>query len=246
MNRETAIARAALAALILFVCLAFVPSQAGMDMMRVGFALVAGCVFFSIASAVTWLVFRRRAKMVDRFLAGRDILARWEIPAPLWSKHVAADLEEEKSDKKALFLISAAWVVVIGGAFLLYDPDAGRWVAGVLALTLLILVPFAFWLPRLRAAKLLRRPTPVVIGRDGAFVGGELHDWRLAGSFFDHAEIDDKTEPRQLHLHYAYIGGRGVPVPSIVRLPIPPDKEAEARHVVEELTTLKGHRRHHG
>lgn len=239
MNYEAKVARFALGALIGFVCLAFVPGWSGMDMMGSGYAIIALCIFFGIAACVTWVVFRRRGRILDRFLEGRDILAKWEIPSADWVKHVAADLTDEKRAKKMLFIITAAWALVIGAGFILYDRDAGRWVAAVLAVMLLILVPFAFWLPRRRAARMLKRPTPVVIGREGAYVGGEFHDWRLVGSFFGHAEIDDKRDPVQLLLHYSYLTRYAVPMPVVVRIPVPPGAEAEARRVVEELMNKK-------
>lgn len=239
LNHEAKVSRFALGALIGFVCLAFVPGWIGMDMMKSGYGFVALCVFFGIAACVTWLVFRRRARILGRFLEGRDILARWDIPPQVWIKHVARDLSEEKRDKKSLFMIVAAWSLVIGAAFILYDPEGGLWVAGALATVLAILVPFAFWLPRLRAARMLKRPTPVVIGREGAYVGGELHDWRLVGSFFGHAEIDDQKDPTQLLLHYCYLARYAVPVPVVVRIPVPPGAESEARQVVEELMKNK-------
>jgi hypothetical protein len=210
-----------------------------MDMMRVGYALVVGCIFLAMVSAVTWLVFRRRARILNRFLAGRDVLARWEIPAQLWAKHVATDLAQEKQDRRMLFLITTGWAVVIGAGFVLYDFEAGRWVAAVLGMMLFVLVPFAFWLPKRRAARLLQRPACVVIGREGVYAGGELHDWRLAGSTFGQAEIDDQSDPKQLRIHYSYIGGRGVPIACTVRLPIPQGKEAEALHVAQELSRPK-------
>lgn len=240
MNHEAKVARIALGFLVGFICLAFVPGWMEMDMMKSGYGIIALCVFFCIASCTTWVIFRRRARIVDRFLEGRDILARWEIPSQVWAKHVAVDLTDEKRDKKQLFIIIACWMVVIGAGFVLYDREAGWWVAGVLALILLILMPFAFWMPRWRAARMLKRPTPVVIGREGVYVGDELHDWRLVGSFFSHAEINEKKDPIQLLIHYIYLTGYGVPMPVVVRIPVPPGAEAEAAQVVEQLMTKKG------
>lgn len=242
-NHEARVARIAFWVLIGFVVLAFVPGWAGIDMMEKGFALVMLCVFFAIASSITWLLFRRRARMLDRFLKGRDVLIRWNIPADVWVRHVAEDLKEEKEGKKGLFLIAAFWVVLIGGGFAIFAGEAGRMVALVLLGVLAILVPFAFWLPKVRAARMLKRPTPVIIGREGAYVGGELHDWKLVGSFLSGAKIDDTKDPKQVCIDYYYISGRGAPVPCEVRLPIPPGKDEEAKHAVEELK-LKRKKKH--
>jgi hypothetical protein len=239
MNPEAKVARIALAALIGIVCLAFVPWLIGLDMMRGGYAMIAFCVFLGIGACVTWLVFLRRARILDRFFEGSDVLARWEVPPQVWVKHVAADLKEERRDKKTLYLIVVGWSVVIGGGFVVYDPKDGLWVAATLALMLVILLPFAFWMPRRRAARMLTKPTPVIIGREGAYVGGELHDWRLIGSFFVHAEIDAKREPWQLLLNYCYLTRYGAPMPVVVRIPVPPGAEAEAARVVETLNKSK-------
>lgn len=102
-NQEARIARIAFWLMIGFVVAGFVPGFSGMDMMRGGFAVVAGCVFLGLASGVTWVLFRRRAHILDRFLKGRDVLAKWEIPAGIWAKHVAEDLKEEKEGKKRDF-----------------------------------------------------------------------------------------------------------------------------------------------
>lgn len=243
MNHEAKVARVALIVAVGLAIAAFIPKWTGMDMMKGGFALVALCIFLGMAACVTWVLFRRRARMLGRFLAGRDILARWEIPADLWVKHVAEDLKEEKEGKKGLFIITAFWVVVVSLGFILFTGKDGLVVTAVLLGVLVFLVPFAFWLPKLRAARMLRNPTPVIIGREGVYVGGELHDWKLIGSFLSGAKIDDTKDPKQVCIDYYYISGRGAPVPCEVRLPIPPGKEAEAQQAVDELR-LKRKKRH--
>ncbi len=237
-NHEALVSKVAFWLLLTCIGSAFVPAWAGMDMMRGGFAMISFCVFFAIVAGVTWLVFRRRARILDRFLSGRDVLATWQVPPETWTRHVAVDLEAEKQGKKVLFLITAFWCALIGGGFALFADEGGGIVALVLAGVLLILVPFAFWLPRRRAARLARSTASVIVGRDGVLVGGELHDWKLAGSFFCEAAIDDSTDPNTLRFDYAYLSPRAGLVPVEVRAPIPPGKEAEARRVMETLNGL--------
>lgn len=86
---------------------------------------------------------------------------------------------------------------------------------------------------------MLKNPTPVIIGREGVFVGGELHDWRLAGSFLSGAEMDDTTDPWQLRIGYYYLSGQGAPIPCEVRVPIPKGKGEDALRVVEELNNKR-------
>lgn len=239
-NGQANIARGAFVAMIFFIIGIFAPVKLfGIDGMKSGFALGMISLFFAIGAAVTWLVFLRRAKMLDAFLHGRDIIARWEVPPEIWSKHVAADLVEERRDKKRLFLITAVWMVVIGGGFLIKDFEAGLWVAAILLGVLAILAPLAFWYPARRARRLLMNTAPVIIGRRGAYVGGELHDWRLIGSFLSDVELDEAADPKLLRIGYFYVTGKGAPMPVEIRIPVPAGKEAEAAHAAEVLMGLK-------
>lgn len=239
-NGQTTIARAAFLAMLFFIFGIFAPVKLfGIDGMKGGFALGMISLFFAITAAVTWLVFLRRAKMLDAFLHGKDVIARWDVPPEVWSRHVAADLVEEKRDKKRLFLITAAWMVVIGGGFLIKDFEAGLWVAAILFGVLAILAPLAFWYPARRARRLLRQATPVIIGRSGAYVGGELHDWRLIGSFLSDVELDETTDPKLLRIGYFYVTGKGAPMPVEIRIPVPAGKETEAKGAAEVLQGLR-------
>ncbi len=227
-------------AMLLFIFGIFAPVKLfGIGGMDGGFALGTISLFFAIVAAVTWLVFLRRAKVLDAFLHGRDILARWDVPPDVWSRHVAADLVEEKRDKKRLFLITAAWMVVIGGGFIIKDFEAGLWVAASLLSVLAILAPLAFWYPVHRARRLLQQATPVIIGKTGAYAGGELHDWCLIGSFLSNVEFDQASDPKLLRICYCYVSGNGVPIPVEFRIPVPAGKEAEAARVTEELMGLR-------
>jgi hypothetical protein len=239
-NGQARIARGAFAAMLLFIFGIFAPVKLfGIDGMEGGFALGMISLFFAIVAAVTWLVFLRRAKVLDAFLQGRGILARWDVPPEVWSRHIAADLVEEKRDKRRLFLIVVAWMVVIGAGFLIKDFEAGLWVLAILLGVLAILALLAFWYPTHRARRLLRRSTPVIIGKTGAYVGGELHDWRLIGSFLGDVELEEGPDPKLLRICYFYVSGQGVPIPVEFRIPVPPGKEAEAARVTEELKDLR-------
>lgn len=238
-NGQARIARGALVATIVFAAGIFAPVQLfGIDGMKGGYALGFLSFFFTIAAAVTWRVYTRRAKLLDTFLKSKDILARWEVPATVWAGFVAQDLAEEKTDKKRLFFMVAACIVVIGGLFLVFDPEPGRWVAGVLLGVLAIIAPLAFWYPSRRAGRLLRNRTPVIIGKAGAYVGGELHDWSLTGSFLTDVALDASTSPKLLRIGYAYLTGKGARVPVEVRIPVPAGREPEAEHVARALMAL--------
>ena len=212
------------------------PFLIGMDGMSGGFAIALVSFFLAITGAIVAVIYRSRARALDRILSGAGLLARWSVDPE--TRRRAADVEyaEEKKAKAGLFLVVAVITVVIGLVFLLVDREVG-WMVFLVLVGVLAIIGLVAWAgPRLRVARSCRATDDVLISRDGATVNGAFHTWRLLGASLEGAEL---VEGPPVVLRIAYSapvrhGRQGY----TVHVPVPPGEEETARRVAEELTRL--------
>lgn len=149
-QRMSRAVNAAFAITAAFVGAMFVPGLVGADMMRCGYAAATLCGFLAICALVTALVYVRRARELAKLFAGENLLAAWTYEKAFWEQAAQSDAEAEIADKRRLLFLVIALSVLIGGGFWILDPDAGRWVALVLAAVVGLCTISAYAGPRWR------------------------------------------------------------------------------------------------
>jgi hypothetical protein len=223
---------------LLCVWLSFLPGCMRADRMRWGYGSSMLAWFGVMCCAPTWLVYRRRARMLDRMLRGDGVIARWAIEPGLWSSASAEECREDRAEKRGLFWIVACFALFWGVVLMMYDHDAGRWVLLSMVLLLALLAPLAFLLPAWRHRRRMRRGGTVVISRGGAYVGGELHDWGMAGCALEDVEISGAEGARMLVIEYSSpsrVAGREI---TMVRIPVPSSERSRAEKVGRVLASV--------
>ena len=191
------------------------------------FALIAG-----LAVAGLFLRFHHVRR---ELLEGRRVLARWRVDEATFSRFVPKARDADRADKRQTLAAVAFFVVVIFGAFALFDHDAAPFMlsmAGAVMITMLL----AYWLgQRAIAAQLVYRDGEAIVGERGLLFNGVLHVWGAPLSWLTGARFS--RDGRMLEVGYAFlsrIGAQGVSV----LLPVPPDARAEAEKAEEGLDAL--------
>jgi hypothetical protein len=180
---------------ILGILGAALPFVLGMDGMGGGYAIAFVSGFVALSALITALVFAARARVLGRLLAGHGLLAHWTYPEEERKEHTRKELAEEKKASWALLLIIAGFSLLIGIGFWIADPEAGRFVFFILLGVVALLAVVAALAPRIRHARRRRAAPEAFVSREGAYVLGMLHTWRLLGARIEGAEVTDGQRP---------------------------------------------------
>jgi hypothetical protein len=218
--------------LILFA-LCFLPSAVGMDMMRAGFGIIFISAFATIMGLIVVFLYRSRAAKLDAMVNGKDLLVHWTVDADVWRDYVASEFVIEKSEKKALFLVTAVISVAVGVLFMVFARDGGVAVFLILMGLVAILAVVALLGPRLRYRRALRSPGEIFISPSAAYVGGALHTWTLLGAKLERVDLAD-GQPQMLEIEYSFPTRMGRDEFTL-RIPVPAGRGNEAAVVAEAL-----------
>jgi hypothetical protein len=195
--------------------------------------------FVSMSAVITAVMFRSRGKQAEALLSGTgEFVAEWSIPAELWREIIQRQYEEEKTAKKALLRIVWFFCITIGIGFIVYDPEAGVWVGGVMLLLMIVTGLAATLAPRMRLRRLSATETRVRVGKTCVLLGDELHSWRMVGSWLQDAELLEEQGRHWLQVRYAFITRVGIQEEQVL-LPVPPQELEKAQHAADELMKLK-------
>jgi hypothetical protein len=214
------------------------PTALGMDGMGGGYAIAFVSGFVALCGVVAAAIFAVRARVLWRLFSGRSVLAHWTYPAEDRTDHVDKELTEERKGSWALFLVIAAFSVVIGVGFLIADPDAGRFVFFVLMGVVALLAAVAALAPRMRHRRRRRATPEAIVSVEGAYVLGMLHTWRLLGARVEGAELA-QAKKQVLRVSYSapFLYGRfflGRQTYTVL-IPVPRGEEERAESVVRSL-----------
>jgi hypothetical protein len=239
MNRDFRIARRAWIVAVFFFLACFIPSLGDWDMMNRGYAVIVLSGFVCLTAVITALMFRSRGKQAEALISGTgEFIAEWSIPAELWREILQRQYEEEKSAKKMLLRIVWFFCLTIGGGFIIYDPEAGVWVAAVLLFVMVATGLAATLTPGARLRRLSTTETRVRVGKKCVMLGDELHSWSMVGSWLQGVDLETEEGRYWLRVRYAFLTRTGVQEEQVL-LPVPPAEMPKAELAVTELTKLK-------
>jgi len=194
-NRQARIAWVWVVIAIVAVVGAALPSLVGMSGMAGGYAIAFVSGFFALVALIAAAVFWARARVLARLLSGQGVLVHWTYPDADRKKHTREELAEEQKGSWVLFLIIAAFCLVIGIGFFIADPEAGRYVLFVLLGVVVLIAAVAALAPRIRYAKRRRATPEAIVSKEGAYVLGMLHTWRLLGARVESVDVKDGRKP---------------------------------------------------
>jgi len=234
-NSQRRIVRLWIILMFVFIFLIFLPSIIGLDGMDGGFALGFVSFFMVIMSLVVILIYRSRAKQLDRILAGEGRLAVWKYAPDEWERFINIDFEEEKKTKKFLFFLISGICVVVGIILLLVVKDILIFFIS-LAIIPVVAIP-AFLAPRARYSKLKNSEAKVLISEKGVIVGRMFHLWVKLGARLDQVVLVTDEYPPILEFHYS-MPTRNGRQEEVARVPVPAGKMDEAERVGKYFENL--------
>src|SRR5690606_12097315 len=125
------------------------------------------------------LLFLRFSRVRADLLAGRNVVARWHVTAEQLAAFAGTAIDRDRADKRGALLLIAGLVVVIFGAFAVFDPEVAPMMLGIAALVL-VAVGVAYLISgRVARGQLRYRSGDVIVGRDGLLVNDALHVWGI-------------------------------------------------------------------
>ena len=107
---------------------------------RLGYAMHAAtllAIFALIAGLAVAALFLRFHHVRTELLQGRRVVARWRVDAATFKAFAPRALDSDRSEKRQALAAVAAFVVVIFGAFALFDREAAPYMLSMAAVVIL-------------------------------------------------------------------------------------------------------------
>jgi len=217
---------------LIFIVGVFIPSWLGIEGMDGGFGLSFLAGFAVIVGLIVIVVYRQRARQMDKILSGEGRMALWRYTTEEWIRFVSEDFKIEKTEKRNLFLLILIISLIIGILMLavIKDPIIMIIIAGIIGI---VAIP-AFWAPRYRFRKLKHSQAEALISENGVIVGKMFHLWTGLGATLDHVSINSGTDQNIIEFTYsmpARTGRQSI----TARVPIPYGKFEEAIEIVKTI-----------
>lgn len=221
---------------VVFIFLVFLPSLIGLDGMKGGYALSFVSGFMVIMSIIIVLIYRSRAKQLDKILSGEGLVAIWKYSADEWVNFTKTDFEEEKKAKNFLFKLVSVIAIVIGIILWILMKDI---LIFYISLGIIPLVAIPAWLaPRMRYKKLMHSEPEAIIAKNGLIVGKMFHLWVKLGARLDSVVMNTEEYPPLLEFHYSMPTKNGRQE-EVARVPVPAGKNEDAVRVTEYFNKLQ-------
>jgi hypothetical protein len=230
-NPERKVAVVCLVIFIAAVAASVLPFIASMDMLRSGYALTCVAGFFAVSALIAALVFFARAATWDALARGQDVLAHWTYGEAEWQAYSRAEFEEEKTEKRNLWMVMAGIALLVGVIFFIGDRRGGGIVLLVMLGLILVTGALAFGLPRLTLARNRRSQGEALISSNAVWLSGALHAWKGWGAKLESVRLREET-PAILEIVYSSPNRTGRQN-TTVRVPVPRGQEQAAQQVVE-------------
>lgn len=183
----------------------------------------------SLSSFVTAFFYRKLGKEQEHLLKG-EVLAHWHYADDLWKKYAETEYRRETSSKKALFLVVAAWSLLFGILFPLFDRESGIFVTYALGALIVLLGIVAYLSAVIPYRRALSQGGEAIISRTGVYLNGQLHSWNVAGMTLESVAYIDTEEPPYIEFVYS-----GAMSEYPVRVPVPVGEEEKAQEIVREF-----------
>jgi hypothetical protein len=214
----------------------FIPETVGLDGFEGGFAVSFVSLVIAITAAIVGFMFFGWAAKVSRIQRGEGILAHWVYTPEFWASYTEKEYQEEKSEKKGLFLIVTAFALFFGILFWVLDEEAGFYVFLVmLGLIGLCLFAWQFSAWSTYRSNSRRGVKEVFITDEAVFMNNKLVTWKTAFTHIDEVEFEHKRRVPVLVFRYTQWSGRAGPQSYTTRVPVPSGEEPTASYIVEQL-----------
>ncbi|MBP7174599.1 MAG: hypothetical protein KBA53_00080 [Thermoclostridium sp.] len=231
-NQERTGVRVSLAIMIFGAAVIVLPFLGRLDMFQYGYGMIFIGGFFALMGLISYLIFRKRALVMQKILTG-NIIARWQYDPAKWAEMV----NEEVSDTAGLKIMGisvGSLFLVIGVIFMLFVREDNTVFLGIMMAFAVLFYCIGFLSYSVHKKRLLKAPAEAIIARDGVYYMGTLTDWNGVTSILEAVGFHPKKTDL-LVFSYRQLSGTRIPRMrrSTLCIPIPSGMEADAGAVVD-------------
>lgn len=220
-----------LAAGVILIALGFLLSDdPGMN----NYPLAAFGLLFLIVAAVTFVMYGAIEKRYRNLLREGPLL-RYSLPAEARQEQVQQNIDEIRSNNKALLMVMLFFCVLFAGILPIF-------VEKKLLLAAICLALAAWAVTSYRVRKLQSGGEGVILSRGGAFLEGAFHTWDLPGAGVTGLEYTPPgpgEAPGRLRIEYA-AEAHPVSVTEAIVLLVPGELEERMPEVLQALEAVHG------
>lgn len=207
------------------------PLAGYVDIMEGGGALIMVGLLFFLTSIPVAVMFKNRAKLLDSFAEGRDMLVHWRYTPGLWSEYTEEETIRDARRKKILFLTIAGFAIFFGALFLIMDPEGGGPATFLIMLGLVVIIGITALISiRVAARRNREGNAEVYISPDGLYFNRVLHSWVHIGTQLESVRIVSARVPF-IEFVYSYPTRAGLQYEN-VNVPIPQGEMPAAQNLV--------------
>jgi hypothetical protein len=142
-------------------------------------ALAFVSIFLTIAFFVTFIIFRKRAMMLDSLIQNENVVARWKLSQEEKRQYAGNLFSREVAQNKSIRRIMMVLLIVIFGLFILFMDEGRLMMAGFLVAIISIISLFAWFMPRYYRFRNERGDGIILIGKKFAYINGFFHNWNF-------------------------------------------------------------------
>lgn len=230
-NNQWVIARISMfISLVAFVAVVLPFINEDIDIAAYGGAMIMVGLLFGITSFFVYFLFRKRAKILDELIAGKNILLHWKYDEKTWREYNENALKAKKTKNKATFIIiTVVMVIVVGILLFATNFSEGALVTAVIMAVVWFLVFIAAYVGTYQSYnKLKNRQGEAILSKKVLWLSGELHIWETWGTRLEKFKyIPEKNILEIIYSAKARYGRQYFNID----LPVPQGKEAEAVQV---------------
>lgn len=212
----------------------FVPGYLGIDGFDGGFAISFGSLFTAVVAVIVGIMYLSWAGKLDKILHGEGILAHWTYTAEFWAEYTEKEYEEEKTEKKGLFIVVSGIALFFGFLFWVLDAEAGFFVFLVM-LGLIGLVAFTWRFSAWYNYKQnINGVKEAYITKESVYINKKFVTWHALFTSFNEARIENNHGLSVIAFKYTLTNRTGAQTYT-TRVPIPPDQEETAKNIIQQI-----------
>ncbi|MDD4923750.1 MAG: hypothetical protein PHF74_02800 [Dehalococcoidales bacterium] len=198
------------------------------------FALMFFAIVFGITAFIVAIMYTKRASLTGQMLQRNNLLAYWTYTTEQWNSYAVKEHEENKREKRNMFVLISVISIVICAILALIIQD-GWYIFLFVALGIIVLMAFTAWLSVwTRYRQNQKYPGDTYICADGIYFNRELHVWRGFGAILEDVAYQQDAVQPQVLITYSVLNRYNRQYVTI-RVPVPRGRENEALNLVQVL-----------
>jgi MFS family permease len=200
------------------------------------YAMVAFGIFALIIGIVTFVMYTRLEREFRRTISDKPLL-RYTVEKSLLEENITRNIKEVKSQNKAILMTMLFFCALTAVVLPFLFEDGTLFI--FIGIGMAVFLTLAAWaVTSYRIVKLKKGTNEIILSKDGAFVSGEFHSWRMPGTAVTevrYKESDGKPQSCGI-LSITYTAASyPAPLSQTIHIPVPDDQAFRIPEVIKAL-----------